>query len=286
MQWLRINLDKNAKVINTMATKLPTELTLSNVYWSPISSYYQSLYEIKKTDTQWIVMSSESTTYINEVIWRNNPVLIKLAIYDDNKLFQLIQENYFNLLIRELGYYRAEQFEKPYWQSVDPAYFVTKVPKFWKPIKDNLVGSHSFDNSTPLGCPTRLSSPSYVIYPGKWYTLIGSAYKISSTEKPEYKNGFFRMDIYSDKNKRLKTYVTQEMEELSGLQELTGAGLAPEDSSYGIVSFQIDGCDYLEKYFPNEIKLFESNNTVEIDSKEYPYFNSDVSRTFLWMPPL
>jgi len=286
MEWLDTHLPDKVLVVNTLATKLPSSKPLSNLYWRPIASNYLSMYDLKKNNVDWVIISSDSTNYINESIWRSDSFWVKQAIKDDTKLFHFLKDNYFNLLIKEFGYYRAEQFKKPYWQALDPAYFVTKIPKFWKPIFENLIGEYNFNNSQHLICSEKISSPQFDVKPNKWYTLTGKVYKTNISSEAEYKNGFYRMDVFSKENELLKTYVTQQMKQIAGTQELVAAGFTPIESSYIVISFQTDGCNYPEKYFPNEIKLFESNNIIEIDPKEYPYFNIDLTKTFIWMPPL
>lgn len=133
---------------------------------------------------------------------------------------------------------------------------------------------------------SKISSPPFAVSPGKWYILSAFGRRELKKEYVEVKNGFVRLDFYSSSGRRLKTHVSRQLSSNNKWESLSTFGIAPEGSTQGRVSFQLDYCNEGEKYFLDNLEVSEAKVTPVISPAEYPYFGKPLPQNFGWLPPL
>ncbi|MBI2613557.1 MAG: glycosyltransferase family 39 protein [Candidatus Levybacteria bacterium] len=320
-KWLAENLSEES-VVAVSAVSLPLTKNIKEIDINPAgATTLMSMEELKKNNAQWIVVSSFFTSSANAQAWINSN-LVKEMFFNDDLFWKLINNTYISLTLNDVGAYRVKEFVKPFWQSPDRAIIIAKMPDFWKIRKDKLIYDYKFNNakdrelflkvsfigeeelpsfspevghdnfgslyleSTECQAQTRFSSKSFSVDPGKWYSAIGFGKRESNPIYSGYKDGFLRLDFYSENNTKLKAYVSRLLESSEDWQELTLAGLSPADSKYGRLSFQLDKCFPGEKYFIDDLQIFSSDEVKSINIKEYPFYDKGVPENLLWLPEL
>lgn len=325
LDWTVEKLPDNANIVKTWGVPFPSYKKVETlVDWSPLSESYMSLEELKDMGVQWVIISSESGTYISNLAWVYYNDLIKKIFFNDYPLWSYLNNNYTGLLTQEIGSYRVKEFTKSS-KSLDPEFFVSEIPAFWKIRKDNLITSYKFDKEMVLdnyllssSCyeleqdgyiegynfkgtvlkfagvnqskekvdSSRFTLPAFNASENKWYTLSGRAMLYSPLTPDNYKGGFWRLDFYSNDNRILKTYVSRQLSKSGKLQDLNTAGIAPNGATYAKASFQSDECQKEESYLLYDLQVFESDHLEAINIDHYPYFYKELPKSFIWQPPL
>lgn len=314
--WILTEIPDNSILVKSWGVPFPSYKNVNLRDWSPLAESYMSLEELKDIDAQWVIIGSDSGTYLSNLAWFYNNALIKEIFFDDYPLWDYLSNNYASLVTQEIGSYRVKEFIKPA-GSLDPAYFVSKVPNFWEVKKDHVVTSFIFEkkgesedfiflsrcyrqeqaNGLVLrfageekikqpGSSSLLVSPTFKVSENKWYTLSGKASLASPSTPEHYKSGFWRLDFYSNANQVLKTYVSRQLSKIDEIQELNAAGIAPRGAAYAKASFQIDECKEAQSHVLHDTQVFESDETASVRIEDYPYFYQQLPRTFIWQPPL
>lgn len=299
LDWAVKKLPDNTNIAKTWGVPFPSYKKVETLIdWSPVAESYMSIEELKELKIGWVMVSSDSGTYISNLAWVYRNDLIKKMFLDEQLLWDYLDNNYPNLLTQEIGYYRIREFTKGR-GSLDPEFFVSEIPAFWEIKKDNLVTSYKFDKEVALydyslssSCyelgqtdktdeygylglnlrPSRTEAVRADSYPSqlflatfqasenKWYTVSGKAVLKASLAPTDYRSGFLRLDFYSKDNQKLKTYVSRQLSKSNSLQDLNAAGMAPAGAILARVAFQSDTCQYEESYLLHSIEVFESKN--------------------------
>lgn len=313
--WVITEIPDNSILVKSWGVPFPSYKNVQLRDWSPLVESYMSLEELRDIGARWVIISSDSGTYLSNLAWFYNNVLIKEIFFDDTPLWNYLSNNYASLVTQELGSYRVKEFIKPP-ESLDPAYFVSRVPDFWEVKKGRVVASFIFEEKEKSkdfvfssACYTQeqaeglalrftgeertkqprssfLMSPTFKVSGNRWYTLSGRASLASPSTPEHYKSGFWRLDFYSKTDQILKTYVSRQLSKVDGTQELNAAGMAPRGAVYAKASFQIDECKEAESHTLHAVQVFESGEVADVLVKDYPYFYQRLSRTFIWQPPL
>lgn len=319
-EWIIKNIPNNS-VIATSAVAIPLNKNIKeiNIDINPIHGTTSlAMEELKEQGIQWVIMSSYYNRMVNDQ-FRMNPNLVEATFFDHKRFWEFMENTYVSLTLNELGDFRIKEFVKPFGYSFERAMFVIKIPEFWRVKTDNLVKQfdfnkkeeinyfkkHSFspltsfklsinnelgyDDSSSLyldsvGCSTenRLSSEYFPVESNKWYSLIGFGNRIFNSSSKSYRDGFLRLDFYNKEDKRLKTYVSKLLYGIDGWQKLSAAGISPNGSEYAAISFQLDYCYSNEKYLIDHLQLYSSNESPLI-GENYPYYNKELSKSFLWV---
>lgn len=307
LDWTVEKLPDNANIAKTWGVPFPSYKKVETLIdWSPRPESYMSLEELRDLNIGWVMISSDSDTYISNLAWiyRNN--LIRNIFLDDQLLWDYLDNNYSSLVTQEIGGYRVKEFKKG-GHSLDPAFFVSEVPTFWGVKKNESISTYKFKGDTELddlslssNCyelgqtdktdeygyvglnlkPSRTKEVRLDFYPSqlvlttfhssenKWYTVSGKGVLKAPLAPANYKSGFLRLDFYSKDNQKLKTYVSRQLSESSNLQDLNAAGIAPVGAILAKVSFQSDTCQYDESYLLHSIEVFESKSILESENLE------------------
>lgn len=253
LDWTVEKLPDNASIAKTWGVPFPSYKKVETLIdWSPIQESYMSLEELKDLGVQWVMVSSDSGTYISNLAWFYYNDLIKKVFFNDQPLSDYLNNSYVGLVTREIGSYRVKEFTKSS-KSPDPEFFVSEIPAFWEIKKDNLITSYKFDKEMALqdyslssGCYkleqagyieghnfkgtvlkfagmnqsgerpdfSRFTLPAFNALENKWYTLSGRAVLYSPFTPDNYKGGFWRLDFYSNDNRILKTYVSKQLSKI------------------------------------------------------------------------
>lgn len=321
-KWLEGNLPKESTVA-VSAVELPLTKNIKEIDINPVgSTTLMAMEELKGNNAQWIVISSFYTSIANSQAWINSD-LVKEMFFNDDLFWKLINNTYISLALNDIGAYRVKEFVKPFWQSPERAIIIAKMPDFWQIRKDKLIADYNFkslkdqesfskislaeakpkaasvsseigyDDSNSLSLDTKDCQIETQIYSNyfstvsdKWYSVVGYVKRVSNPIYKGHRDGFLRLDFYSNDNKRLRTYVSKLLGSDGNWQELTLAGFAPVDSKYARTSFQLDKCFPGEKYFIDDLQIFLSDNVKSINMKEYPFYNKEVPKNLLWLPEL
>ena len=318
LTWLEKNLP-NDSLVAVSAANLPLRKNIKEV---DINPQILSMQELKENKVKWIVISSHYTSLANSQFWLSSQ-LLESTFFNDNLFWELINNTYTSLVLKEIGAYRIKEFLKPFWQSPDRAVFVAKMPEFWQIQKNNLIINYDFKSAEEIGkfkevsliplksneislssefgyldaasllidvkecgLETNVSSEYFPVEANKWYSLEGFVNRQNSTVYKNQRDGFLRLDFYSDKNKRIKTYVSRLSDSSEDWQKLSAAGFAPALAKYVRIGFQLDKCFISEKYFVDHLQVFSSNNIPQMSKNDHPFYDKELPKNFLWLPEL
>ena len=244
-------------------------------------------------------------------------------LFFNKELLDTLTSNFYNTLIfKEIADYRIAEFAKPLTQ--DPQFMIVKIPATWNLKKDKKIANFDFEGVNDIGnwkenyypissyvksqidkvgtkrskamsvkqntphCNStfnNFSSPKIQIDPESWYTLSASAKRIANTTYKNTRSGFFRLDFYTEDNVLTKTYVTKPLSAVTDWQELNTAGASPQNAKYARVGFHIDTCLDIEEYLLDNVSLFTTENSPEIDKNTYSFFDKEAIN-FFWLPQL
>lgn len=293
MRWLEANIP-NGSIIASSAAFLPLDKNLIEIDINPVGpTHLMSMSELADNQVQWVVVSSHFTSSVNSQFWVSSN-LVEKTFFNDKLFWELIDNTYATLVLKEVGAYRVKEFIKPFWQSPDRAIFIAKMPKLWKIKKDRLVLNYKFNEEKEselareysCGPKTSVFSKTFPAEQNKWYSFLGNIKRQATPSHEGQRNGFLRLDFYSEKNKTIKTYVSSLVNSGAKWQELTAAGISPALTKYGRISFQLDQCFLSEKYLMGNLEVFLSDDFSQIDKTEFPFYDKDLPRNFLWLPEL
>jgi len=285
----------------------------------------KSLDELHQLKADYIAVGSDVNGTTNGLYWMNNNQVIKKVFFNENYLWEFLGDSYPSLVTQELGYYRVEEFAKPFWQALDPSFFIAKYPKFWGAEKDKLITSYNFSN------------PSILV---KWKMFSynpDSFYKYSLTSDTGLNNSPAIM-IAPSSNKYCKIPFTkissnsfriepQKWYILSGWGKRT-VNLQYKNSKNGFIrlDFYSKDSELLKTYVSKQLtaqngfqKLkaagfsthdsvygkitiqlnncqdeqyvfdnleIHSGKVAAVDKVIYPYFDQKLSKSFIWLPHL
>lgn len=293
LRWMEDNLPSNS-VVAVSAAFLPLNNGLVEIDINPVGpTHLMSMNELAGNQVQWVVVSSHFTSSVNSQFWASSS-LVEETFFNDKLFWEIIDNTHTSLVLKEVGTYRVKEFIKPFWQSPDRAIFIAKMPKFWKIKKDRLVLSYNFNEEEKsklageysCGPKTSVFSKTFPAEQNKWYSLLGSIKRRATLSYKGQRNGFLRLDFYSEKNKIIKTYVSSLLNSSDAWQELAAAGISPASAKYGRISFQLDQCFLSEKYVIGNLEVFLSDDFSQIDKTEFPFYDKELPKNFLWLPEL
>lgn len=323
--WILTELPDNSNYVYYWGVPIPSYKKVNETFLSPVENDYMALEELKKANAQYVAVGSDAGGVINGLLWINEDRIVKDIFFNNKLLWDTLDDSYASLVTRELGYYRTKEFAKPFWQALDPAYFIVKFPTFWNTNEEARLLSYDFEGATelnewsmfpspprnfyelglgrnqgygnssalvvkPVETPncdlpiTKITSQLLPVSAKKWYIFSSWGRRQPEERYKAQKNGFLRLDFYSAKGERLKTYVSKQLSDADNWEKLHAAGLAPEGSSNATLTIQFNHCNE-EQYLLDHLTVSSSLNEVEITS-EYPYFQKDLSRSFIWLPHL
>lgn len=319
IKWMESNIPKSSSIFNIGAS-LPTNMDLKEIPATYSGTYsFVSMEEVQKSGAEFVVASSFSPVISNFELWKENS-LTWGNFFDRKELFNFVDNTYASLVMSEIGDYRIKEFVQPSLFSLDRVFFVARLPSFLKPRKDREIASFVFtnpqkyidwvisgrDDSGPQKVKfifnddtvnngivikdkdcvkpnTQVYSPLFKIDQGEWYTLVGEAvrkYEMINNQYT-YNTGFFRLDLFSSENNRLKTYVSRLLRGIDEIQELPASGFAPEGAQYARVVFQLDNCFRDEQYILKNIRVYSAKADF-IDKKLYPFYGVPLLKNFIW----
>lgn len=293
--WILDMLPDSSKVEKSWGTPFPGRKQVDLKEWAPYSTSYMSLSELINSETDYLIFSTRSGVYVNDslnIASRND--IVGQSFFNSRVFWGFLENNYVSLLTRELGSYRVKEFVKLE-PALDPSFAVIKIPRFPENFKI-LSGVESagtirpvcFDfsksgkqNVTKFGL---LTSP---VIPGVLYKVSADTLIVSGVNS-SYRSKFLRADFISARGVLLKTYVSRQTRSIKEWEELLAFGIAPEGASVVSVSLQTDECAKRndEEYQIKNVLLFQSTGEYALDVETYPYFNTPLSRSFIWLPPL
>lgn len=299
--WQEANIPKNSK-----ATLI-----------DPVRERYMTMQNLREEKFEWAVVDSNWNIILNDK-WTKNNDFIKKTFFNEDLFWKVLDNTYLSLITKELGDYRVKEIIKPFWQPLDFAFFMIRVPEFWNIYNDELIASYNFTKNTDLekwkitsfllpkpnihldlnkdGNKTfgaritagectlqaQISSDKISISENKWHAASGLVKRRNKVAE-NAKDGFLRLSFYSSDNKIVKTYVSQQVGSV-GWEKISASGIAPSGSKYATVSFQIDKCFTNEEYYVNQIEIFTSDADARIDRSKYPYYGKSLPKNFIWAP--
>lgn len=300
-QWKEKNIPKTDKTIDI----------------DPAREKYITIQDLQEEEAEFAIVDSNWNNVVNDKWTKNNDIL-KRAFFNDSSFWEALNNTYLSLLTKELGDYRIKEITKPFWQPLDFAFFIIKVPKFWKIHEDQLIATYNFNTNNELkkwtiaslfssksnvnislnqagnaysginirtkecALQTRISSGKISVTEKKWYILSGLT-KRKKIPTINTRDGFLRLDFYSSSNTKIKTYVSKQVDN-TNWEKIYSSGIAPSGSKYARITFQIDSCFIDEEYSISELKLFSTDIDIKIDPHEYPYYGKDLPKNFIWAP--
>lgn len=310
-KWMDRNIPEGSKILGPSGIFYPsksleaTKLTLEG-------NNLLAMEEVKKSTNDWIILNSIPADSAESLLL--TPKTARDAFFNSKILEDLSLNNYSSLVFQEFANYRAADFAKQF--SQDPPFMIARIPKFWETKEDrevtNFKSKNPFENwsydyypvnsyeylvtnnstgfkQTTPHCNsifTKFSSPKFPINPGNWYTLTASTTREFNPLYKTTRNGFFRLDFYSDNGEKLKTYVSRTLPADKKPQKLSAAGFAPKNSSTAGIIFQIDSCLEGESYALENVRVFSAYENPEVDQEVYPNFGENHNRNFEWVPQL
>ena len=302
--WIHDNIPDNARILKSAYTYPPPDKPYKIVDLSLNPKGYISVEEIQEKGFQWVLISSDSNGYINNPRWIDKNYLVKKFLKDQELMWDFMSDTYTNLLTQELYNYALTQFiKKP--GSLDPAYFIAKVPEKVTVGEKTFISFSSLNDWSRSGrCieyydekknslstaeknnlePTESSkfySPSFKITESKGYA-VKARIKFNST-KNITKSDFFRIDFYAHDDKKLKTFVSGLIPNTNAWTLVSLTAVAPKNSDYARVALQSDECLESGEYSVQWINIYETQEPIKA---KYPYFDKSMPNDFLWMPPL
>lgn len=320
---------KNSFISSFYASKPPNSYTYAQwqeknmlkeshvILIDPVRGEYVTIQELKEEKFEWAIIDSNWNIVLNDKWTKNNNVVIK-TFFNEDLFWEVLNNTYLSLITKELGDYRVKEIVKPFWQPLDFAFFVIKIPRFWEIHKDVLLKTYTFtkDDAIKEWSIASLLSPTSNIYlslnkendilsgvkitakectlqaqilskkipisENKWYTVSGLT-KRRNIPTRNTRDGFLRLNFYSDKDKILKTYVS-ELVSNTAWETIYSSGISPSGSKYAKIAFQIDNCFIKEEYYLNKLEFFTSKASAKIDKSEYPYYEKGLPKNFIWAP--
>ena len=308
-EWILKSLPDNSNAVKSWGTPFPGRKQVNLTDWDLYSTSYQSLSELSDMKVDWLILSSESGIYINHFLnLSESQWILKKAFFNENVLWKFLEDNYVSLLTRELASYRVKEFIKPF-ESLDPSFVVIKIPYFdetdlklvsslpqgpqinsecfnIKKTNESILQIKALKNN-PRGLqPSQIILGKLLVKENKLYKVTGEAMLNSKVQA--FRSKFLRIDFLSGKGEVLKTIVSSQLKGIKSWENISALGISPQGSVYAKISFQLDECRKNENdvYLLKNVQIFESNKNQEIDTSIYPYYNQQLSKSFIWLPPL
>ncbi|MBI2443227.1 MAG: phospholipid carrier-dependent glycosyltransferase [Candidatus Levybacteria bacterium] len=279
--WMNQHLKENAVIAKTPGAFVQKEHT-----GIPILGNYTgvgaSLAELKDQKVEYVIIASPNTTLSNMLAW-----IVKTpddySYYDEKRQWELMNNTYVTLVLRDLAQYTVARFYKPYWQSLEPSLLIIQLPSFWGEKKGQLISAYDISTAS---CTDYLkqSTKVFPVHPGDWYTITGKGIWKTSLKTPSG-SGFLRLDFYAKDKRRITTSVSQLLSTPNILTTLTTASFAPTEAASAKVSLQIDTCLRDERYSFNGIHIYEAKQTNP-SKYVYPYREDDLAKNFIWLPEI
>lgn len=307
--WILEELPENSKITKTWGTPFPGRKQVDLTEWSPYPTSYLSLTELNQAKTEWLIIGTESGVYINHFlnISSHNKILYD-SIISPSRFWEFLEDNYMSLITQELASYRIKEFIKPF-PALDPSFIVIKIPPIIKydmtpvviklstdqqnslcykaqNINDNKLAINSSQFQLPDLSASKLVISSTPAVENKFYQFTTNV----TQKKPNiesFRSSFVRMDFYSTHNTLIKTYVSNQIRHNNDSKLLQVSGIAPKKAAYLKLSFQIDECsNHSTTYLLENPNLSVSTKNVTVDLNTYPYYYQELSKSFIWLPPL
>lgn len=277
-----------------------------------------SLQELRENKASYVILTTTDTTLSNMTTLSKFNKEIANAFFDESQLWNIMNETYLSLVLRELNLYTPVFFVKPYWQSLEPAIMLVRVPKnqnseekmlFSKSFEEKMTQKHSAyspvvgnktidlahkvgtNYSQGLFIPYDLCSDlqsirlfSFPVTAGYSYKVAGQVKRTVDAESASYSNGFLRLNFYKKDKKPLTTHVTKLSQKDNTWEVLTASGVAPENSAYASVEFQTDTCYKNEDFTLDDIAVYKS--LEKIPSEKIAKKNTELPLNFIWLPEI
>lgn len=316
--WLEDNVPVNAVIAKTGRVFVQKEHI--GIRINGLNGDNLSVSELQSKNAQWAIINSDESTLANMLFLIGNSQTNNLLL-NQQKENLFLNNTYTSLAIQELGYYRVAEFVKPYWQSLEPALFVSKIP----PVITTDTGSEIFstkfdsdgerkqlninsllgikqpenihftregiDNSYALyvkNCAdqTQITIKEFSDLPNRYFVLFAVGKRTFNKSLEREKTGFLRLDFFTKDGNLIKTYVSPLLAATESWQELQASGLSPQNTSYGKISIQFDKCFDKEQYFFDDIFLNVESNISKNDFKDYQFFEKKLPYNFIWLPEM
>lgn len=307
--WIMDELPNHVTLAKTWNTPFPGPKQVDVKDWGATPISYQSVSELLGDGFSWFIISSEAGVYVNSLLNladRVNPKndAIISGFLDSRYFWEVLENNYASLVIRELASYRIKEFIKPP-ESSDSSYVVIKLPNF-DGYTFNTISPSGPSGSRTSGCYSLSAQsdelvikPTY-LKPGlnvnkfelftipvkehQLYRLRGQVeYKNTGAPTKNFRSKFLRINYYNGDHMLLRTYVSNQVKTENN--ELVAMTIAPAGSSSAEVVFQLDECGQNgEKYTLSNFKFEESKE--QIDLSKYPYFYKKLPKNFIWQPEM
>lgn len=311
--WLTTELPSNKKLVQFWGVPIPSTLKNDLLFLSPDENDYLSVQELQASKLEYVAMGTDAGNLINGVFWMENDEIVKQAFFNDQFLTDILEDKYASLVTRELSYYRITEFTKPSLYSLDPAYFVAKIPQF--DIENQLALTYDYIKhfsanwstfsyekspfynlqirdsklivlSTKEKCITpftKFVSQKLPIQKDKLYILSAKA-KSSFKNETITENGFLRLNFVSREGEILKSYVSRQIPPDSEVS-LTALGPVPDQATHIISMIQFNNCLDGE-YIISDLKLHNIDLDTTKLKQTYPCFNIPLQFNFIWLPHL
>ena len=276
-----------------------------------------SIDELRKAKAKYVIITTSDTTLSNMTTLSTYNSEIQAAFLNDEQLWNIMNNTYLSLSLKELATYPHITFTKPYWQSLEPAVLIAKIqPEVEmeemrivdESFENNekqysgtspLTGKHTLRLATTEGIkgtkalhiPFSSCRDLLAIQLKKFNTTPGFRYKLSAhvnrtTDSASRKaNGFFRLNFYDEKGSLILTNVTKLSQKDQAWETLTASGAAPKESGYATVEFQMDTCNANESFALDNLEIYKSEigKTEKEMLKEAP---QKLPQNFIWLPEI
>ncbi|MDO8657395.1 MAG: phospholipid carrier-dependent glycosyltransferase [Candidatus Levybacteria bacterium] len=318
---------KNSLISSYYSSKPPNSYVFANwqeenipkdsksILIDPAREEYLTIQDLKEREISWGIIDSNWNIILNDK-WTKNNDIIKKTFFNEDLFWKTLNNTYLSLATQELGDYRVKEIVKPFWQPLDFAFFIIKVPKFWNIYKDTFIKRYDFAKNSTLKdwsinsflsskpniklslnkqdsfgikitaeectLQSQILSEKIPVSENKWYTVSGLA-KRKNHPTRNTRDGFLRLDFYSKENKNIKTYVSKQVNKTTW-EEIISSGISPAHSKYARISFQIDNCFIKEEYYLGQVEFFTSGKSTKIDKSVYPYYGKAIPKNFIWAP--
>lgn len=283
----------------------------------PMREEYMTIQKLKEEKFEWAIVDSNWNIILNDK-WTKNNDFVKKTFLNEDLFWRILDNTYLSLITKELGDYRVKEIAKPFWQPLDFAFFIIRVPEFWNIHKDKLIASYNFSKDADLKkwiitsflppkpnirislnqeanlhagikitakectLQTQISSEKIPVLENKWHTVSGLGKRKNNVAK-NAGDGFLRLDFYTSDDKIIKTYVSQQILNINW-GKISASGIAPSGSFYARIAFQVDKCFTNEEYYLKQIEFFTSDAEAKIDKSKYPYYEKSLPKNFIWAP--
>ena len=208
-------------------------------------------------------------------------------LVDGKKMAKSLDNFYTSLATQEYYGYSIAVFRKSSHFSLDPSYFVSKIPtlpeKFDEKVKtQSTLKIEKFENLDCNLLQTQYTLSSFEAAPETWYRVTSDAESLNKMEG----NYFIRLNLINENGNISKTYVSKLLSFTEGKSKIDIVGVSPSDASKASVVLQLPCALDPTSLTINNFEIAKSHQDTQNMIKQYPRIFSPLPNEFIWALPL